>query len=70
MQNNLPLEGKTIILTGTSKTTTIIDDITALGGQAVIAPLIETCELINRNDDRQLEFARQFEWLILRVKML
>ncbi|MGE7912887.1 uroporphyrinogen-III synthase [Lysinibacillus xylanilyticus] len=64
MQSNLPLEGKTIILTGTSKTTTIIDDITALGGQAVIAPLIETCELINRNDDVQLESARQFEWLI------
>ncbi|MFC9539375.1 uroporphyrinogen-III synthase [Lysinibacillus sp. NPDC056959] len=64
MQNNLPLEGKTIILTGTSKTTTIIDDIKALGGQAVIAPLIETCELIDKNDDVQLEFARQFKWLI------
>ncbi|MGE8000681.1 uroporphyrinogen-III synthase [Lysinibacillus sp. NPDC093190] len=64
MQNNLPLEGKTIILTGTSKTTTIIDDILALGGQAVLVPLIETCELINKNDDVQLEFARQFEWLI------
>ncbi|MGE7946662.1 uroporphyrinogen-III synthase [Lysinibacillus sp. NPDC093688] len=64
MQNNLPLQGKTIILTGTSKTTTIIDDITALGGHAVIAPLIETCELIDKNDDVHLEFARQFEWLI------
>ncbi|GAB0168764.1 uroporphyrinogen-III synthase [Lysinibacillus sp. CTST325] len=64
MQNNLPLEGKIIILTGTSKTTTIIDDITALGGQAVIAPLIETGELIDKNDAVQLEFARQFEWLI------
>ncbi|MFJ8458279.1 uroporphyrinogen-III synthase [Lysinibacillus xylanilyticus] len=64
MQSNLPLEGKTIILTGTSKTTTIIDDITALGGQAVIAPLIETCELIDRNDDERLEVARQFDWLI------
>ncbi|MDM5249529.1 MULTISPECIES: uroporphyrinogen-III synthase [unclassified Lysinibacillus] len=64
MQNNLPLEGKTIILTGTSKTTTIIDDITALGGQAIITPLIETCELIDKNDDVHLELARQFEWLI------
>lgn len=64
MQSNLPLEGKTIILTGTSKTTTIVDDITALGGRAVIAPLIETCELIDRNDDVQIELARQFEWLI------
>ncbi len=64
MQSNLPLQGKTIILTGTSKTATIIDHITALGGQAVIAPLIETCELIDKKDDVHLEFARQFEWLI------
>ncbi|MGE7091055.1 uroporphyrinogen-III synthase [Lysinibacillus sp. NPDC048646] len=64
MQNNLPLTGKKIILTGTSKTSTIIEDIKALGGQAVITPLIETCELIDRNDDVHLEFARQFKWLI------
>ena len=64
MLNNLPLQGKTIILTGTSKTATVGDDISALGGQAVFAPLIETCEIIDRNDDVQLEFARQFNWLI------
>lgn len=64
MQNNLPLQGKTIILTGTSKTSTIIEDITALGGLPVVTPLIETCELIDRNDSVQLEYARQFSWLI------
>lgn len=64
MPNNLPLQGKKIILTGTSKTATIIEDITALGGQAVITPLIETCELIDRNDDVHVELARHFNWLI------
>ncbi|CAM5392529.1 Uroporphyrinogen-III synthase OS=Lysinibacillus sphaericus OX=1421 GN=LS41612_07165 PE=3 SV=1 [Lysinibacillus sphaericus] len=58
MLNNLPLQGKTIILTGTSKTATVGDDISALGGQAVFAPLIETCEIIDPKDDAQLAFAR------------
>lgn len=64
MQNNLPLQGKTIILTGTTKTSTIIEEITALGGLPVVTPLIETCELIDQNDSVQLEYARQFDWLI------
>ncbi len=64
MQNNLPLKGKTIVLTGTSKTATIIDDITALGGRAVIAPLIETCERLGSNDAEQLKEACQFDWII------
>lgn len=64
MPNNLPFQGKMIILTGTSKTSTIIEEITALGGHATVTPLIETCELIDRNDGVQLEVARQFNWLI------
>ncbi|GLC88408.1 uroporphyrinogen-III synthase [Lysinibacillus piscis] len=64
MPNNLPLQGKTIILTGTSKTTTIIDDITALGGQTIVAPLIETQELVVQTDEVQMAWARQFDWLI------
>lgn len=64
MPNNLPLQGKTILLTGTTKTSTIIEEITALGGQPIVAPLIETCELIDQNDCVQLEYARQFNWLI------
>ncbi|MFJ5789577.1 uroporphyrinogen-III synthase [Lysinibacillus sp. NPDC093197] len=64
MQNSLPLQGKTIVLTGTSKTATVIEDISSLGGQAVFAPLIETCEIIDINDGVHLECARQFNWLI------
>lgn len=64
MQNSLPLQGKTIVLTGTSKTATVVEDISSLGGQAVFAPLIETCEIIDSNDGVHLECARQFNWLI------
>ena len=64
MQNNLPLQGKTILLTGTTKTSTIVEEITALGGRPIVAPLIETRELIHQNDRVQLEYARQFDWLI------
>ena len=64
MPSNLPLKGKTILLTGTSKTTTIVDNITALGGQAIIAPLIETCERLDSNDAEQLNCAHQYDWII------
>uniref|UniRef100_UPI00201C8883 uroporphyrinogen-III synthase n=1 Tax=Lysinibacillus fusiformis TaxID=28031 RepID=UPI00201C8883 len=64
MPSNLPLQGKTILLTGTSKTTTIVDNITALGGHAIIAPLIETCERLDNHDAERLNCANQFDWLI------
>ncbi|WP_341299942.1 uroporphyrinogen-III synthase [Lysinibacillus sp. FSL H8-0500] len=64
MHSNLPLKGKTLLLTGTAKTASIIDDITALGGYAVMAPLIETCERINSDDTEYIRLARQMDWLI------
>ncbi|HBJ01252.1 MAG TPA: uroporphyrinogen-III synthase [Lysinibacillus sp.] len=64
MQNDLPLRGKTVLLTGTSKTTAIVDDIAALGGHAVIAPLIETCERMDNDDAKLLNSALQFDWII------
>ncbi|MEG0259133.1 MAG: uroporphyrinogen-III synthase [Lysinibacillus sp.] len=64
MLTNLPLQGKTIILTGTSKTTSVVDEMIALGGQVVVYPLIETCEISEVNDGMQIEVARQFKWLI------
>jgi len=64
MQNDLPLRGKTVLLTGTSKTTAIVDDITALGGHAVVAPLIGTCERMDSHDAELLKSARHFDWII------
>lgn len=64
MRNNLPLEGKTVILTGTQKTTSILNDIEYYGGNALCYPLIETKEVIDLNDGMQLELARGYNWMI------
>ena len=64
MPSNLPLKGKTILLTGTSKTTTIVENIAALGGHAIVAPLIETCERLDSKDPELLNRAKQYDWLI------
>lgn len=61
---NLPLEGKVVVITGTSKTTTVLSQIESLGGQAVAYPLIETKEITEPNDDHQLELANKVDWLI------
>ena len=64
MLKNLPLKGKTVILTGTTRTKEILTDIQSLGGESVFAPLIETKEKINVQDASMLEQLDQFEWLI------
>jgi len=64
MQNNLPLLGKTVVITGTQKATSILDDIEYFGGNALYYPLIETKEIIDGNDGMELELARGYDWLI------
>ncbi|MEK9198942.1 MULTISPECIES: uroporphyrinogen-III synthase [Bacillales] len=59
-----PLEGNTVVLTGTTKSTTILTKIQSLGGEAISCPLIETKETIHRNDDELLQKARIVDWLI------
>ncbi|NLY78873.1 MAG: uroporphyrinogen-III synthase [Lysinibacillus sp.] len=59
-----PLEGKTIILTGSQKTTTVTEQIQSYGGNVVVCPLIKTVELIQFNDLILLESAKTYEWLI------
>lgn len=59
-----PLEGKTVVVTGSSKTTAVLFEIEALGGEAVFYPLIETTEIIELDDQVKLEKAKQFNWLI------
>ncbi|HWK24299.1 MAG TPA: uroporphyrinogen-III synthase [Ureibacillus sp.] len=58
-----PLEGKTVVVTGSSKTTTVLYEIQKLGGEPVLYPLIETAEIIE-DDQHKLELARNFDWLI------
>lgn len=59
-----PLEGKTILLTGTKKTQSIIDQIQRLGGEAVVCPLIKTVEVIQEDDLERLTLCRTYDWLI------
>ncbi|MBD8026842.1 uroporphyrinogen-III synthase [Ureibacillus sp. Re31] len=58
------LEGNTVVLTGTTKPTTILTKIKSLGGEAIFCPLIETKETILLDDDKQLQQARIVDWLI------
>lgn len=59
-----PLSGKTVVVTGSSKTTAVLFEIEALGGEAVYYPLIETIEKIQSDDQLKLEQAQNFDWLI------
>jgi uroporphyrinogen-III synthase len=59
-----PLAGKTIVVTGSSKTSSVLGQIDVLGGEAVFLPLIETNELLEEDDFSRLERAFTYEWLI------
>ncbi|BDH62447.1 uroporphyrinogen-III synthase [Lysinibacillus sp. PLM2] len=58
------LHGKTVILTGSSITRSIVNKIQQLGGEVHIFPLIKIFEIIEPYDHMQLEMARNFDWLI------
>lgn len=59
-----PLEGITVILTGTQKTKTVLDKIEYYGGKPVVYPLIKTAEVIQSNDEMLLQSALRSDWLI------
>jgi uroporphyrinogen-III synthase len=58
------LAGKTIILTGSSVIQPIAQLIEQHGGTFLHFPLIETVELIEREDAQRLAQLRQYDWLI------
>lgn len=63
MPNNLPLAGKTVILTGTSATLTVQDKVRGNGGQVVIFPLIRVQEFFEQ-DGLMLTEIHRYNWLI------
>ena len=67
MQIN-PLSGKTIVVTGSASTTTVMNEIVRLGGQAKFCPLIDTKEIIDGNDQKYLTDVNQYNWLIFTSK--
>lgn len=62
--HDLPLKNKTIVLTGTSVLTKVMNEIEQLGGKAVHCPLIETIEMIEPYDHLLLEMSKNMDWLI------
>lgn len=64
MHNKHPLKGKTIVLTGSKKTRSVLKTIEQLGAEGLPCSLIKTVELEDSNDSIQLELAKTFDWLI------
>lgn len=64
MPSKLPLAGKTIVLTGSTKTQSIIEQIEENGGTVAVFPLIQTVEIIAEDDAEQLRAAVTYDWLI------
>lgn len=64
MPNNLPLAGKTIILTGSHKIQIIAPYIEANGGQVKMFPLLQTKELVSDEDEMRLTQCNEYDWLI------
>ncbi|MEK4230161.1 uroporphyrinogen-III synthase [Solibacillus sp. FSL H8-0538] len=63
MPTNLPLKGKTIILTGSAKTTEVKQQVRENGGTVAVFPLIRIQEHLVEDDVHITEFA-SFNWLI------
>ncbi|MFJ8237284.1 uroporphyrinogen-III synthase [Ureibacillus sp. NPDC094379] len=63
-----PLSGKTIVVTGSASTTTVMNEIKRLGGQARFCPLIDTKEIIDANDQKYITDLNQYNWLIFTSK--
>ena len=63
MQNK-PLTGKTVFLTGSHVTTSVIEMIRGNGGEVMHFPLIETKELISEDDMSWIERLATYQWLI------
>lgn len=64
MPTNLPLAGKTIILTGSKKVTSILPYIEESGARALAYPLIAIQEIITVEDERRLAACNDYDWLI------
>lgn len=64
MNNRLPLQNDTIVLTGTSVTKAAQSRIEELGGVAVHLPLIETVAISSPDDLLYLQRSQQADWLI------
>lgn len=64
MHNHDPLSGQTILLTGSKIIRSIEHYIVEHGGRAIHCPLIETLEIISKQDEEQIHRLAEYDWLI------
>ena len=64
MSNNTPLLGENVIFTGILRSTEALDLVERFGGNAVIAPMIATKEIVSSHDLDLLQRCNLYEWLI------
>ncbi|MDS9471359.1 uroporphyrinogen-III synthase [Sporosarcina pasteurii] len=59
-----PLNGETIIFTGTPRATDVFSLVEEYGGTPVSLPLIQVAELVESTDQLRLEACATYDWLI------
>ena len=64
MSNKTPLLGENVIFTGILRSTEASDLVERFGGNAVIAPMIATKEIVSSHDLDLLQSCNLYEWLI------
>ncbi|TQR19896.1 uroporphyrinogen-III synthase [Psychrobacillus vulpis] len=64
MSNRLPLQGEYVIFTGIPRSMEAANLTVQFGGNAVIAPLIRTEEIVSQNDEEKMLACNTYDWLI------
>ena len=64
MRDHQPLDGETVIFTGTPKSEEVFDLVKQYGGTPVSLPLIQVTECIEPTDELRLNACPTYDWLI------
>lgn len=64
MKTSEPLQGETVVFTGTPKSTDVFSLVEQYGGNPVSLPLIQVEELVESTDQLRLEACATYDWLI------
>lgn len=64
MPEEQPLQGETVIFTGTPKSVDVFDLVKQYGGEPYSFPLIQVGEIEDVSDESQLEQCNRYDWLI------
>ncbi len=64
MSDCRPLEGETVIFTGTLKTDVVLKRVKSFGGFPISLPLISVREIVTDSDEHRLTSCDSYDWLI------